>query len=52
LQGTRNRLRAYRRQLYAPIAEQLGLDVKESDSHLTKMLRTIMIQAAGIAQVP
>lgn len=50
-QETRHRLRAYRRQLYQPVAEALGLDVKPEDSHLTKMLRSIMVQAAGIAQV-
>ena len=48
---TKDRLRNFRRDLLAPIAAELGFDARENDGHLTKLLRSLVIQATGTAQV-
>ncbi|KNC84831.1 hypothetical protein SARC_02972 [Sphaeroforma arctica JP610] len=49
---TLNRLRKFKQSMYGPLAAKLGWDIKEGEGHLTSLLRTSAIQAAGNAKVP
>eukprot|EP00123_Amoebidium_parasiticum_P001055 comp12046_c0_seq1/m.6750 comp12046_c0_seq1/g.6750 ORF comp12046_c0_seq1/g.6750 comp12046_c0_seq1/m.6750 type:complete len:862 (-) comp12046_c0_seq1:775-3360(-) len=51
-QDTLERMRALQRRLMRPITRSLGWSVRDSDSHLTHMLRALVISGSGAVHDP